>query len=934
MPWRKRCPLGRAAALLPLVLLLAATAQAQERGFALSRLDVASVGSAGFLVERPWYSSTRYFAVGVTGDYALNPLVPSLATGRGELQPIVAHAVIGHVELAGALFDRVQLNASLPLTVFELGAPELVSQAAPLSGIGLGDPRIGLLVRIAGQAERDPFSLHVGVSGWVPLGNAATHQGDPAVRLMPRLVLAGAIGEAGRWALDGALLVRPYSSLGPPALGLTSSSEARVGASLGLALLDGRLTLGPEARFSTQVVGVNAFAPAGMSLELLGGVNLWLFDTLQLGLAGGAGFLGAAGTPDARGVVRLAFAPRRSEPKPEQPRVEVPKDEPVDAEDPDGDRVATSLDRCPYEPETFNGIRDEDGCPELVLLDHAGLARVLSRAGLEEREPRREGTRPPAAPALDGGRSESRLDAQADARDQGRTNVPAAGHTGSEVDAQANARAGVGADEPDGGRTGGTGVAASSSGGREAVFELDAGAVTFATSDADGDGVLDVEDRCPVTKEDTDGFEDEDGCPEVDNDDDAVSDLADRCPLAAETLNGIDDADGCPDQAPDADRDGIADTADRCPLEPETEDGVRDDDGCPEAQAEAPALAKLLSASTVPGLAVPVTAEALGPALRPETDSDGDGVSDGVDRCPVTPEDRDAFEDEDGCPEADNDDDGLADANDRCPLEGETINGWEDEDGCPDLHQDLDGDGLEYAKDRCPEEPGDASDGCPHAPLPALALPGFPGAPSEARAAERTEAPPADLDADGVPDVEDACPMSREDVDTFEDDDGCPEPDNDHDGVADASDKCPLVAETINGVKDEDGCPDVGASKVSIQAGAVVIRGVVRFQSGSANLTPASLPLLREVAATLKAASTLSIEIRGHTDDVGNAAKNIKLSQRRSETIRAVLIKAGVAPTRLVATGFGPTKPVASNKTAAGREQNRRVEFLILGESK
>ncbi|MCA2977744.1 MAG: OmpA family protein, partial [Myxococcaceae bacterium] len=196
------------------------------------------------------------------------------------------------------------------------------------------------------------------------------------------------------------------------------------------------------------------------------------------------------------------------------------------------------------------------------------------------------------------------------------------------------------------------------------------------------------------------------------------------------------------------------------------------------------------------------------------------------------------------------------------------------------------------------------------------------------------QTPPADADADndGLSDEEDACPRSPEDRDGFEDDDGCPEADNDADGVPDAADRCVLVAETINGVKDDDGCPDVGAGAVSIVGDHVVLSGVVRFRPGAAMLEASALPLLAQVAATLRAAKSLSVEIQGHTDDVGSALKNLRLSQRRAETIRAVLVKAGVAPTRLVAKGYGPTRPRAPNATPAGREQNRRVEFLILGE--
>ena len=163
--------------------------------------------------------------------------------------------------------------------------------------------------------------------------------------------------------------------------------------------------------------------------------------------------------------------------------------------------------------------------------------------------------------------------------------------------------------------------------------------------DADSDGVPDDADRCPLSKEDLDGFEDEDGCPERDNDEDGVLDVADRCALEAETVNGNEDDDGCPDLASDADKDAIADAVDRCPFEPENLDGVRDEDGCPEFVAPGTvALATLLSA-TAP---MSITRES-GAAPAAITDLDRDGVNDVEDRCPLTPEDLDGFEDEDGC---------------------------------------------------------------------------------------------------------------------------------------------------------------------------------------------------------------------------------------------------------------------------------------------
>ncbi len=894
--------------LLALVVALGRGAAAQERGFALQRYDGATVGSSLFLLERPWYSSQRFGAVGLTLDYARNPLVPRLATGRDALAPLVSTALVGHLDLAGSLFDRVLVSASLPVTLLETGSTEPVSQVAPLTGLGIGDPRVGVMVRVAGQAEHDAISLHLGATAWLPLGGPATHQGDVGLRLMPRAVLAGAFADVGRWTLDAAFLYRPYASFGPPALGLTAASEARVGLALGASLFDGRLSLGPEARFAVQVVGENAFAVNGMNLELLGGLQYLFFDQVLLGVAGGSAFFGAAGTPDARAVVRLAWAPRRQRVGDGPPERRTTPVDPcgdggcraAELDDPDGDGIPTEADRCPFEPETKNGIRDDDGCPEFELERGSVLARVLAP---QANPPPRLAPSPPAgAPAL------------TLTRDAGPT--PLSTVRPEETPRPALTLAG----EPDAG--------------------VDR-AAAFATADSDGDGVVDEVDRCPATPEDLDGFEDEDGCPELDNDRDGVPDAIDACPLVAETPNGFQDDDGCPDVAPDADGDGIADLADRCPFEPETRNGVRDDDGCPEHETPVTAaLAQLLAATTAPSLLVPPRLDALTAGPRRPPDSDGDGIDDEADRCPVSPEDLDGFEDDDGCPELDNDLDGIPDAMDRCPLDAETFNGWQDEDGCPDEPQDVDGDGIAYDADRCPLEPGVAPDGCPRAPLPVLALPGFPafpGAPKSTPEPGVAGAPTpavADLDGDGVPDDEDRCPMSPEDLDGFEDDDGCPELDNDLDGIPDTADKCPFAAETINGVKDDDGCPDVGASKVSIQAGAVVIDGVVRFKTGSATLQAASLPLLKQVASTLRAAASLSVEIRGHTDDVGSAAQNVRLSKRRADAIRAVLIKAGVAPTRLITSGYGPTRPVATNKTPAGREQNRRVEFLILGETK
>jgi outer membrane protein OmpA-like peptidoglycan-associated protein/opacity protein-like surface antigen len=102
----------------------------------------------------------------------------------------------------------------------------------------------------------------------------------------------------------------------------------------------------------------------------------------------------------------------------------------------------------------------------------------------------------------------------------------------------------------------------------------------FFNTDEDNDGISGSEDLCPEEAEDYDGYEDGDGCPEMDNDGDGILDINDKCTNEAEDKDGYEDEDGCPDL--DNDGDGIPDVADKCPNEAEDKDGVEDEDGCPE----------------------------------------------------------------------------------------------------------------------------------------------------------------------------------------------------------------------------------------------------------------------------------------------------------------------------------------------------------------
>jgi outer membrane protein OmpA-like peptidoglycan-associated protein len=252
-------------------------------------------------------------------------------------------------------------------------------------------------------------------------------------------------------------------------------------------------------------------------------------------------------------------------------------------------------------------------------------------------------------------------------------------------------------------------------------------------------------------------------------------------------------------------------------------------------------------------------------------DTDNDGVPDAQDLCPNEAEDRDGFDDEDGCPDLDNDQDGIPDSRDKCPNDPEDRDGFQDQDGCPET----------------------------------------------------------DNDNDGVPDAQDRCPNDAEDRDGFQDDDGCPDADNDGDGIPDVADKCPNEAETRNGVDDDDGCPDSGG-QVVIVGGKIEIGEQVYFDAGKATIQARSNPLLDRIADKIRANPQVRrVRIEGHTD-ASEGKKSLALSQARAESVREYLIRKGIEGDRLQAVGYGDTRPIDAKKTAAARAKNRRVEFIIV----
>ncbi len=316
--------------------------------------------------------------------------------------------------------------------------------------------------------------------------------------------------------------------------------------------------------------------------------------------------------------------------------------------------------------------------------------------------------------------------------------------------------------------------------------------------------------------------------------------------------------------------------------------------------------------------------------VPPPGDQDHDGIFDRDDACVQQPEDKDGFEDSDGCPEDDNDRDGIRDDLDECKDVPEDRDGHEDWDGCPD--NDNDGDGVVDGNDTCREVPEDKDgfedeDGCPEADNDKDGVADREDkCPNEAGIFEKQGCPSRDRDKDGIEDEVDDCP----DVAGLRVFKGCA--DRDKDGIPDPADQCPDQPETINGVDDEDGCPDQGESKVRITATKVEILEKVFFEFDKASLQgDRSNDLLNQVSALLRANPQVTrIRIEGHTDDKGNDGYNLELSQARAETVRTYLVGRGIDLARLDAVGFGETRPIDSNKKEAGRDRNRRVEFTIV----
>jgi len=221
--------------------------------------------------------------------------------------------------------------------------------------------------------------------------------------------------------------------------------------------------------------------------------------------------------------------------------------------------------------------------------------------------------------------------------------------------------------------------------------------------------------------------------------------------------------------------------------------------------------------------------------------------------------------------------------------------------GYEPIPPDKDGDGIANKDEACPDEPEDMDgfedeDGCPD----------------------------LDNDQDGVYDIDDKCPNDAEDIDGFEDMDGCPDVDNDQDGVLDSDEQndCLNIPETANFFQDEDGCPD----EAPIKDGEVL---ALTFSRGSATIRgEKNIETMMNFLNGLQLMPKAKVTIKVYTDSVSHRY-NPRLTEKRADAIRDYLLQKGADPQQIYVIGMGDNEPLSENSNSAGRDLNNRVAVEV-----
>jgi outer membrane protein OmpA-like peptidoglycan-associated protein len=429
---------------------------------------------------------------------------------------VIEHQLLGHVDLAGSFLDRVLITASLPITLLELGTP--AGGVSPSGSVAVGDPRLGAWVRLFGQPYRSAVSLSVGLNAWIPLrrfgelSGVATTSSDQGLRFLPKLALGG-LAKHIMWSFTAGFYYREPARIGAGVSDQGSSigSELQLGFSISYADLDRRFAIGPEALLGTVLLGTDAVKPFSRdftSLEVLLAGHYNIARLINLGAAVGFGALRTPGTPDARALLRIAYAPIRG------------------PEDTDKDGIPDKQDACPKEA----GVRTDDasthGCPDR---DRDGIVDANDRCPDVHKGDHPDPTRlgcPAADRDGDGVFDHEDLcpdTAKGPKPDPAKLGCPA-GDRDSDgvVDPEDQCPDQAQGPKPDPAKTG------------------------CPLSDRDGDGVADAQDQCPDLHQGSKPDPAKPGCPLPDRDKDSVVDVEDACPDQPGAPDTDPKKNGCP----------------------------------------------------------------------------------------------------------------------------------------------------------------------------------------------------------------------------------------------------------------------------------------------------------------------------------------------------------------------------------------------------
>jgi hypothetical protein len=364
-------------AVAALALALCAPAARAAGGYELDAFEPAPAGDVFFGVSSPFASGHLAVRGHLVYEHALDPL------RFDETTTLVTAQAFTRADVSLALWDRLLVSVHAPLAVVVEGNASPLGAAAPASGPGMGDVRIGARGRLFGE---NTASVQLGAGGYffVPSGDRERYLGEGVVRGALALSLGGRAGT------DVVLI---YAAAGGAELrGFHSPHQLTYGAGLGLlfardllqisAELSGTAALGDEtlARVAAEDEAASVPVAVGSNVELLAGGKLRLFEGLTFGAAAGPGLVETAGTPSVRAVALIGWAPleRRAPARAVAPGG-------LHGADRDQDGIPDDIDACPSAAGEPNADPERDGCPE----------------GAEPVAPAAPGDKPPAAPTPD-----------------------------------------------------------------------------------------------------------------------------------------------------------------------------------------------------------------------------------------------------------------------------------------------------------------------------------------------------------------------------------------------------------------------------------------------------------------------------------------------------------------------------------------------------